>query len=112
MNVCLSCFNGGCAGERNHAEHHHKLSKHPLILNIKRTKKPRAEASQSGQATGQDQTNGAPQRDEPPQKMSKLAIAAETEADVYDTHTAVICYECGNKEIERAAGNVWRQSPH
>jgi len=38
--------------------------------------------------------------------MSKLAIAAETESDRYDTHTAVFCYECGGKEVERTAGNV------
>lgn len=34
------------------------------------------------------------QRDEPPQKVSKLAILAETEEDRYDTATTVICYEC------------------
>ncbi|KAF8245229.1 ubiquitinyl hydrolase [Wilcoxina mikolae CBS 423.85] len=88
LNVCLSCFNGGCAGERKHAELHYKLSQHPLILNIRRTKKPKVE------------------RDEPPQKMSKLAIAAETESDRYDTHTAVFCYDCGGKEIERTTGNL------
>lgn len=49
---------------------------------------------------------GGLQRDEPPQKMSKLAIAAETESDRYDTHTAVFCYECGGKEVERTTGNV------
>lgn len=38
--------------------------------------------------------------------MSKLAIAAETESDRYDTHTAVLCYECGAKEVERTTGNV------
>ena len=34
-------------------------------------------------------------RDEPPPKMSKLAIAAETEADRYDTTLVVKCLECG-----------------
>lgn len=33
-------------------------------------------------------------RDEPPPKMSKLAIAAETEEDRYDTKVAVKCLEC------------------
>lgn len=33
-------------------------------------------------------------RDEPPLKMSKLAIAAETEEDKYDTATTVRCLEC------------------
>lgn len=34
------------------------------------------------------------QRDEPPQKISKLAILAETEEDRYDTVTSVMCYDC------------------
>lgn len=38
--------------------------------------------------------------------MSRLAIKAEVESDNYDTHTAVMCYECGGKEIERMEGNV------
>lgn len=88
MSVCLSCFNGGCHGDRNHAEIHYKISQHPLTLNIRRTKKHQIE------------------RDEPPQKVSKLAIAAETESDKYDTHTAVMCYPCGGKEVERTTGNV------
>lgn len=33
-------------------------------------------------------------KDEPPVKMTKLAIAAETEADRYDTHTSAKCLEC------------------
>jgi ubiquitin carboxyl-terminal hydrolase 5/13 len=45
LNVCLTCFNGGCAGERNHAELHYKISRHPLIVNIRRTKKPKAEVN-------------------------------------------------------------------
>ena len=53
-----------------------------------------------------ERKGGLLQRDEPPQKMSKLAIAAETESDRYDTHTAVFCYECGGKEVERTTGNV------
>jgi hypothetical protein len=28
------------------------------------------------------------------------------ESDKYDTHTAVICYECGGKEVDRTTGNV------
>lgn len=39
LNVCLSCFNGGCAAERDHAALHNARSGHPLALNIKRTKK-------------------------------------------------------------------------
>uniref|UniRef100_A0A093VLV7 ubiquitinyl hydrolase 1 n=1 Tax=Talaromyces marneffei PM1 TaxID=1077442 RepID=A0A093VLV7_TALMA len=75
LNVCLHCFNGGCTGERNHAQLHHTRTGHVLALNIRRTRKKI-------------------QRDEPPQKISKLAILAETEEDRYDTATTVICYEC------------------
>ncbi|KAF8541013.1 hypothetical protein BDD12DRAFT_916810 [Trichophaea hybrida] len=86
---CTQCFDSIDDPEGlNHAELHYKLSQHPLILNIRRTKKPKVE------------------RDEPPQKMSKLAISAETESDRYDTHTAVFCYDCGGKEIERTTGNL------
>ncbi|KAF2455325.1 hypothetical protein BDY21DRAFT_289711, partial [Lineolata rhizophorae] len=70
-------------GERNHAALHTKTADHPLALNIKRTRKK-------------------VQREEPPQKMSKLAIAAETEADRYDTATSVKCYECGVEGVKAA----------
>ncbi|EED23612.1 ubiquitin C-terminal hydrolase, putative [Talaromyces stipitatus ATCC 10500] len=75
LNVCLQCFNGGCTGERNHARLHHARTNHVLALNVRRTRKK-------------------VQRDEPPQKISKLAILAETEEDRYDTATTVICYAC------------------
>ncbi|KAF8542499.1 hypothetical protein BDD12DRAFT_824595 [Trichophaea hybrida] len=96
---CTQCFDSILLqrrlwGDRKHAELHYKLSQHPLILNIRRTKKPKVE------------------RDEPPQKMSKLAISAETESDRYDTHTAVFCYDCGGKEIERTTGNEINPCEH
>ncbi|KAI9818304.1 MAG: hypothetical protein M1832_004422 [Thelocarpon impressellum] len=87
LNVCLYCFNGGCTGERDHARLHHERSRHPLVLNIKRTRKKT-------------------QRDEPPQKMSKLAIAAETDADRYDTETHVRCYECRVQDVELGSGKL------
>ncbi len=46
------------------------------------------------------------QRDEPPQKMTKLAIAAETEEDRYDTQLRVQCYECGVEEVDRSSGKL------
>ncbi|MBE7181497.1 MAG: hypothetical protein INR71_09870, partial [Terriglobus roseus] len=85
LDVCLFCFNGGCVAERQHALLHAHAASHPLVLNIKRTRKK-------------------VRRDEPPHKMSKLAIAAETEADRYDTATEVKCYECGVADIEPAPG--------
>ena len=45
-------------------------------------------------------------REEPPQKISKLAIAAETEEDRYDTVTKVKCYECGVEDIDRSSGKL------
>ncbi|KAK7565725.1 hypothetical protein BKA81DRAFT_386032 [Phyllosticta paracitricarpa] len=87
LDVCLYCFNGGCTAERNHALLHHQTRKHPLVVNIKRTRKK-------------------VKRDEPPQKMSKLAIAAETEADRYDTTTRVKCYECGVDDVDKTAGKL------
>ncbi|KAF2157888.1 ubiquitinyl hydrolase [Myriangium duriaei CBS 260.36] len=73
LDVCLSCFNGGCAGPRQHSVVHSQHTSHAFAVNIKRTKKHR-------------------QRTEPPQKMSKLAIAAETEEDIYDTSTTLKCF--------------------
>ncbi|KAM5372815.1 hypothetical protein ACJA88_008952 [Fusarium oxysporum] len=81
LDVCLQCFNGGCAGDRNHNRLHYALTQHPLALNIRRTRK-------------------IVERDEPPTKMSKLAIAAETEEDRYDTALTVKCLDC-NTELDR-----------
>lgn len=39
LNVCLHCFNGGCAGNRDHALLHYKRFGHSLALNIRRTPK-------------------------------------------------------------------------
>jgi len=87
LDVCLSCFNGGCAGDRNHALLHHSSTGHPLVLNIKRTRKH-------------------VQRDEPPPKLTKLAIAAETEEYKYYTTTKVKCYACQIQDVDRNSGNL------
>lgn len=87
LNVCLYCFNGGCAGERNHARLHYETQHHPLALNIKRKRKHVS-------------------RDEPPQKMTKLAIAAETEQDKYDITTRVECYECKIDDVDKSSGKL------
>jgi len=78
LDVCLQCFNGGCTGVRTHSHLHHVTRSHPLALNIRRTRKHIV-------------------KDEPPAKMTKLAIAAETEADRYDYHTSVKCLECATE---------------
>lgn len=46
------------------------------------------------------------QREEPPQKISKLAIAAETEADRYETKTQVKCFECGVEDVDSTSGKL------
>ena len=49
------------------------------------------------------------QRDEPPKKMSKLAIAAETEEDRYETKSEIKCYACQVDDIDKESGKVcWR----
>ncbi|OTA89162.1 hypothetical protein M434DRAFT_34517 [Hypoxylon sp. CO27-5] len=78
LNVCLQCFNGGCIGVRAHSQLHHVTRNHPLALNIRRTRKRVV-------------------KDEPPAKMTKLAIAAETEADRYDITTSVRCLDCSTE---------------
>ncbi|KAF2635788.1 hypothetical protein P280DRAFT_522720 [Massarina eburnea CBS 473.64] len=87
LDVCLFCFNGGCTNDRSHAALHFSATAHPLVLNIKRTRKK-------------------VKREEPPQKMTKLAIAAETEADRYDTTTRIKCYECGVDNVEKGTGKL------
>lgn len=77
LDVCLSCFNGGCAGDRHHSKTHAEQYKHPLAVNIKRSRKRKHR--EDGQ---------------PPDKITKVAIQAETEQDRYDTQTDVHCFEC------------------
>ncbi|KIV80812.1 hypothetical protein PV11_08288 [Exophiala sideris] len=87
LDVCLHCFNGGCAGERNHSLLHHSATGHPLVLNIKRSRRQ-------------------VQRDEPPPKLTKLAIAAETEEDKYETTTTLKCYACQLQDVDKHSGNL------
>jgi ubiquitin carboxyl-terminal hydrolase 5/13 len=42
-------------------------------------------------------------RDEPPQKMSKLSIAAETESDRYDIKLKVRCFECKIEDVDQTS---------
>ena len=46
------------------------------------------------------------QRDEPPQKMTKLAIAVETDEDRYDIQLRVRCHECGVEDVDRSSGKL------
>ncbi|TPX62342.1 hypothetical protein PhCBS80983_g00547 [Powellomyces hirtus] len=90
IDVCLSCFNGGCAGsERHHAQLHYDKTNHPIVLNIKRIAKAR-------------KNDGSP----PPAKITKLAIEVESEEDMFDFITEAKCYGCGGVEIDRTFGNL------
>ncbi|KAI8983550.1 hypothetical protein BDB01DRAFT_722821, partial [Pilobolus umbonatus] len=83
VDVCLTCFNGGCTGkERHHAQTHYQLSGHPLAVNIKRVL-----------IQQQKRTRGTP----PPPKISKLGIEEENEDSKYKYVTQVRCYGCTGK---------------
>ncbi|CAO3693353.1 unnamed protein product [Rhizopus stolonifer] len=84
INVCLTCFNGGCLStERHHALTHFQLSGHSLAVNIRRIVKH------------QKRSEGDESR---PLKMSKLAIDPTAEEPQYDYETLVRCYECNGQE--------------
>ncbi|KAJ3513622.1 hypothetical protein NLJ89_g2850 [Agrocybe chaxingu] len=81
IDVCLSCFNGGCLDEgRHHARTHVSKFGHKFTLNVKRKLRPRLSPR------GEDE--------EPPAKMTKLAIVEEREEDKYEHSTAVKCWTC------------------
>ncbi|KAI8967306.1 hypothetical protein BDF20DRAFT_966026 [Mycotypha africana] len=87
IDVCLSCFNGGCLDkERHHALTHYQLSGHPLTLNIKR----KLCKTSNTKRTDEDSP--------PPFKITKVAIEAENEADKYEYETKVRCYICQTEE--------------
>ncbi|KAF9563466.1 ubiquitin carboxyl-terminal hydrolase 14 [Agrocybe pediades] len=96
IDVCLKCFNGGCLDKsKHHALTHVQKSGHSFTLNVKR--KPKYVPS--------------PQRgnsEEPPAKMTKLAIAEEREEDRFEHVTVVKCWSCDSQngsEIPNATQN-------
>jgi ubiquitin carboxyl-terminal hydrolase 5/13 len=66
---------------------HYATTQHPLALNIRRTRKTVV-------------------RNEPPQKISKLAIAAETEADRYEMQIKVRCFDCNIDDVDQTSGRL------
>ncbi|KAF7760323.1 hypothetical protein Agabi119p4_10999 [Agaricus bisporus var. burnettii] len=87
VDVCLTCFNGGCLGnDRNHAQLHYEKSHHLFTLNVRRKLKPNAHRADE---------------EEPPTKMKKLAITEEREEDKYDHTLTLKCWLC-----EATAGSV------
>ncbi|KAJ6624496.1 hypothetical protein B0H10DRAFT_2006189 [Mycena sp. CBHHK59/15] len=94
IEVCLSCFNGGCMEERHHMRTHLQKSGHRFTLNVKRKLKP---------------SNKRMDDEEPPAKISKLSIVEEKEEDKYDHSTVVKCWTCDvekGKEIPEALNDA------
>ncbi|TBU25653.1 ubiquitin carboxyl-terminal hydrolase 14 [Dichomitus squalens] len=80
VDVCLTCFNGGCLDkERHHARSHVAKTGHSFTLNVKRKLKPSANRAED---------------EEPPAKMKKLAIVEEREEDKYEHKTVLKCWKC------------------
>ncbi|KAG5735611.1 Ubiquitin carboxyl-terminal hydrolase 14 [Termitomyces sp. T112] len=80
IEVCLSCFNGACSEPlKHHAQTHIQRSGHHYTLNVKRKPKPSSQRTED---------------DEPPAKMTKLAIVGDREEDRYETSTVVKCWAC------------------
>ncbi|KAH8114253.1 ubiquitinyl hydrolase [Phellopilus nigrolimitatus] len=81
IDVCLSCFNGGCLdAERHHARTHAEKTGHTFALNIKRKLKP--------------SNSKREENEQPPAKMAKLAIVEEREEDKYEHSTTFKCWKC------------------
>ncbi|KAH9970100.1 hypothetical protein BGW80DRAFT_1333302 [Lactifluus volemus] len=91
VDVCLTCFNGGCLStERNHAYTHYKKTGHAFSLNVKRRPRPQPNPNKRD---GDDDGNP-----EPPAKMMKLAIIEEREEDKYEHVLALHCYRSATQD--------------
>ncbi|KAI0816905.1 ubiquitinyl hydrolase [Trametes gibbosa] len=83
VDVCLTCFNGGCLDkDRHHARSHVAKTGHSFTLNVKRKLKPSANRSDE---------------EEPPAKMKKLAIVEDREEDKYEFRTTLKCWKCDSQ---------------
>ncbi|KAI0653789.1 ubiquitinyl hydrolase [Cubamyces menziesii] len=96
IDVCLTCFNGGCLDkDRHHARSHAAKTGHAFTLNVKRKLRPSANRSDE---------------EEPPAKMKKLAIVEEREEDKYEFKTVLKCWKCdANNGLEIAEAS---NDPH
>lgn len=81
IDVCLHCFNGGCAGDRAHGPQHAQDADHPLAVNIQRTRKRKAQSEREDGPS--------------PAKITKVEVVAETNEQRYDTKTNLKCFKCG-----------------
>ncbi|KAJ1876603.1 ubiquitin C-terminal hydrolase Ubp14, partial [Coemansia sp. RSA 486] len=89
IEVCLSCFNGGCSeGPHQHAQQHSMRTGHYLTLNIRRIAK--AQSSD----------------DERPAKQTKLEIREESDESKYEYQTFVRCWGCSGAKVEDGLENI------
>ncbi|TCD66348.1 hypothetical protein EIP91_001452 [Steccherinum ochraceum] len=80
IDVCLHCFNGGCLDhDRHHMRTHLAKSGHSFTLNVKRKLRPSSNRAED---------------EEPPAKMTKLAIVEERDEDKYEYKTTLKCWKC------------------
>ncbi|KAJ1729080.1 ubiquitin C-terminal hydrolase Ubp14 [Coemansia biformis] len=86
VDVCLTCFNGGCpVTPGRHAQQHALKSGHLLALNIRRVRK-------AADTAGADA--------EPPAKLTKLEIKEESDRDKYELKTFVRCWGCSGARVD------------
>jgi len=88
IDVCLTCFNGGCVHFK-HASNHAKKTGHSLALNIQRTRKP-------------DSHQRSPSA-EPP--LKKLAITEQTQ-DLFDIKTSLIHYALDDERKQLSSSDL------
>ena len=84
--------------ERHHARTHVRKSGHRFTLNVRRKPKPSPQRVRKGLVLRTivilHFLFGQSQDDEPPAKMTKLAIVEEREEDKYDHVTNIKCWTC------------------
>ena len=83
--MCLTCFNGGCCGQNQHAQRHFEVTRHAVVLHIRKVEK--------------DAPSAASSSDEPPTKITRLAIGVPgglqlSEGPFYRYLTRVQCLQC------------------
>lgn len=83
IDVCLTCFNGGCV-HFNHGAHHAQRTGHLLALNVRRVRKPDSHHRSSSA--------------EPP--LKKLAISEPDEANQFQIKTLLVHYSLEKEREE------------
>jgi len=102
LNVCLTCFNGGCA---KHSARHAQVAGHAIVLNIKKVEIPKVV---------NDDDNDT-EVEEPAKKITRLAIGVEgglnfdDNVPQFEYHYSVTCLKCAcelDKNEEKVAQSV------